>query len=462
MKKTYSPNVAEAKSAKQSGIISNDPRDIVRDAYVYGFPLVDNYRILYSYFVDKNNPEYKTSWNELYNTARVYTPDDKAVQSPNSDTPYSFVGADLRAEPLVFTVPAIEKDRYYSLQFIDCYTFNFAYVGTRTSGNDGGNYLLTGPNWKGERPAGIKGMISCETEFALVLYRTQLFNPGDIENVKKIQAGYKVQALSKFLNKPTPAAAPTIDFRKPLGAKEQRNSLEFFNILNFVLQFCPTHPSEKEMMERFARIGIGAGRTIDVDKLTPGIEEAMQGGITDAWKIYEEVRKLGNKGQISSGDVFGSREYLGDNYAYRFEAAADGIYGNSKEEASYPVYFVDANGDKMDGSKNKYQLHFASGQLPPVNAFWSLTLYELPASLLSANPLNRFLINSSMLPDLKKDADGSITLYIQHDTPGKDKKSNWHPAPAGPFFCALRLYYPKKEGYDGTWKKPAMQRISGE
>lgn len=459
MKKTFSPSVAESKTVKQSDVVSNDPREIARDAYVYGFPLVDNYRILYSYFVDKNNPEYKTGWNELYNTARVYTPEDKAVQSPNSDTPYSFIGADLRAEPLVFTIPAIEKGRYYSLQFIDFYTFNFAYVGTRATGNDGGSYLLAGPNWKGDKPAGIKKVINCETEFAFVLYRTQLFNPGDIENVKKIQADYKVQPLSAFLGKPASVAASKIDFIKPLGAKEERSSLEFFKVLNFVLQFCPTHSSEKEMMERFARIGVGAGKNIDVNNLSPGIGQAMQDGIADAWRVYDEVKKLANQGKVTSGDVFGSREYLTNNYPYRFQAAADGIYGNSKEEASYPVYFVDANGDKMDGSENKYRLRFASGQLPPVNAFWSLTLYELPASLLFANPLNRYLVNSPMLPGLKKDADDGIILYIQHDSPGKDKESNWLPAPAGPFFCALRLYYPKKEGYDGTWKKPALERM---
>src|SRR5262245_63650934 len=158
--------------------------------------MVDSYRIQHSYFVDKGGPEYKAPWNQLFNNARVYTPEDKAIQTPNSDTPYSYVGADLRAEPLVFTVPAVDKGRYYSLQFIDMYTFNFAYVGSRATGNDAGSFLLAGPNWDGEQPNGIKMVIQCETEFAFVLYRTQLFKPEDIENVKKVQAGYKVQTLS--------------------------------------------------------------------------------------------------------------------------------------------------------------------------------------------------------------------------------------------------------------------------
>jgi hypothetical protein len=155
-------------------------------------------------FRRQGRPEYKAPWNTLVNNARVYTPDDTAIQTPNSDTPYSYVGADLRAEPLVFTVPAVDKDRYYSLQFIDLYTFNFAYVGSRATGNEAGNYLLVGPSWKGETPVGIKEVIRSETDIAFVLYRTQLFSPDDIDNVKLVQAGYKVQPLSSFLGKPAP------------------------------------------------------------------------------------------------------------------------------------------------------------------------------------------------------------------------------------------------------------------
>ncbi len=140
--------------------------------------MVDNYRIQYAYFVNKEDPEYKGGWNEIHNTARVYTPEDKAIQSPNSDTPYSFIGADLRAEPLVLTVPPVEDGRYYSLQFIDGYTYNFAYVGSRTTGNGGGKYLLAGPGWQGERPEGVDEVIRSDTELAFVLYRTQLFGSG--------------------------------------------------------------------------------------------------------------------------------------------------------------------------------------------------------------------------------------------------------------------------------------------
>jgi len=446
-------------AAQAQDISTDEARAIARDAYIYGFPLVDNYRIQFAYFVDKNGPEYKGAWNEVHNTARVYTPADKAIQSPNSDTPYSFVGADLRAEPLVFTVPAVEKERYYSLQFIDMYTFDFAYVGSRATGNEAGSYLLAGPNWKGEKPAGIKEVIHSETEFAFVIYRTQLFNPADIENVKKIQAGYKVEPFSKFLGEPAPAAPPTIDFVKPLNAKHERTSPKFFKELNFILQFCPTHPTETELMARWAKLGIGKDRSFDVAALSPDIRKAVEDGIIDAWQAFAKVKTRLDNGEISSGDLMGSREYLKGNYPYRMAAAVLGIYGNSKEEALYSAYFIDSDGRNIDGSQ-RYVLHFALGRLPPVNAFWSVTLYELPASLLYGNPLNRYLINSPMLAELKKDPDGGFTLYIQNESPGKEKESNWLPTPHGPFFMAMRLYWPKLEALNGKWKAPPLERVN--
>ena len=444
------------KKAERLELSAEEIRAIAKDAYLYGFPLVDSYRIQYAYFIDKNNPEYKGNWNVIHNTARVYTPDDKAVQTPNSDTPYSFAGVDLRTEPIVITVPAIEKERYYSIQFIDMYTFNFAYVGSRTTSNEAGSFLLAGPNWKGEKPRGMKQAIQSETELVFLLYRTQLFSPGDIENVKKIQAGYKIQQLSQFLNQPVPMPAPDINFIKPPGVEEEKTSLEFFGQLNFILQFCPLHPSEKELMDRFAKLNIGANKDFNEKDLPPEIKKAIPDGMADAWKNYDELNRLVATGKVSPFDFFGTRDYMKNNYAYRMGAAAAGIYGNSKEEAVYFPYYVDSANQWLDTSVNRYKLHFAPGQLPPVNAFWSLTAYELPSSLLYANSLNRYLINSPMLPDLKKDKDGGLTLYVQNGSPGKDRESNWLPAPKGKVKLVLRLYRPKQEAYDGTWKAPPM------
>jgi hypothetical protein len=443
----------------QTGVSPAEARAIAKEAYVYGFPIVDNYRVQHTYWMDRTNPEYKGPWNQIWNSAQLFTPADKAIQTPNSDTLYSFVGADLRSEPLVLTVPAIEKERYFSVQLIDYYTFNFDYIGTRTSGNGGGSFLLAGPGWKGETPKGVEKVFRSETELVFPTYRTQLFNPADIDHVKKVQSGYKVQPLSAFLGQPAPKAAPAIDFTKPLTPAEEKTSPQFFNILNFVLQFCPTVPSEADLMARFARIGVGAGKTFDASKLSPEIKTAIEQGMADAWADFAALKKDFDEGKVTAGDVFGTRAYLKNNYLYRMAAAVLGIYGNSKQEAMYPVYYVDATKQKLDGA-NRYTVRFAPGQLPPVNAFWSLTMYEEPASLLVANPLNRYLINSPMLPQLKRDADGGLTLIVQDESPGNDKEANWLPAPKGPFSMIMRLYWPKDEAVEGKWTAPPLNRVT--
>jgi hypothetical protein len=445
----------------QTGVSPAEARTIAKEAYIYGYPMVDGYRINYAFFLLPGNPQYKGPLNELISVARVFTPADTAVQTPNSDTPYSFFGADLRAEPIVLTVPEIEKERYYSIQLVDAYTFNFAYIGSRATGNGAANYLVTGPGWKGEKPAGIKEVIPCETNLLLAIYRTQLFRPDDIDVVKKVQAGYRMQPLSKFLGRPAPPAAPAVDYIKPYSPAEQKTSPDMFSVLNFILTFCPTVPSETGLMERFAKIGVGAGKTFDASKLPPDVKQAIEQGVADAWKEYDDFKRTQlDTGKVTSGDMFGTRAFLKNNYLYRMAAAITGIYGNSKAEAMYPLYYVDGAGEKLDAGKHRYTLHFAPGKLPPVHAFWSVTMYDMPAQLLVANPLNRYLINSPMLPNLKLDADGGLTMVIQSETPGKDKEANWLPAPKGPFFIAMRLYWPKDEALEGKWTAPPINRMT--
>jgi hypothetical protein len=443
----------------QAGVSPAEARAIAREAYTYGFPLVDSYRIQYDYFVDANGPEFKAPWNHIANTPRVYTPADTAIQTPNSDTPYSWLGLDLRAEPIVLTVPAIEKNRYYSIQFTDAYTFNFDYAGSRSTGNGAGSFLVVGPDWKGETPKGVKKVYRSETYLIMPIYRVQLFDPSDIDNVKKVQAGFKVETLSTFLGTPAPKAAPAIEWVKPLTVETQKTSLEFFNILNFVLRYCPTNPSEVELMKRFAKIDVGAGQTFDASKFSPEMTKAIEDGRADAWTDFAALLKQFDAGKVTSADVFGTREYMKNNYLYRMGAAVLGIYGNSREEAVYPIYNVDQANQKLNGT-NKYALRFPPDQLPPVNSFWSLTMYKMPESLLVANPINRYLINSPMLPQLSRDADGGLTLLIQNESPGKDKETNWLPAPNGPFRMYLRLYWPKTEALNGTWIKPPLKQVA--
>jgi hypothetical protein len=368
------------------------------------------------------------------------------------------LGLDLRGEPIILTIPPLEKNRYLSVQLVDAYTHNFEYLGSRTTGNAGGVYMIAGPNWKGETPKGVTKAIQCETEFALAIYRTQLFGPADLPNVKAIQKKYTVQKLSEFLGQEAPQAPTEINYIPPLTGAQIKSSLEFFNILNFKLQFCPTHPSEVELSDRFARIGIVAGKTFDSTAFTPEIIAAIKAGRDDAWATFAGLKKQVDAKEVSSGDMFGSREYLKNNYLYRMAAAIIGIYGNTKQEAMYPLYTLDEQGSPLDG-KNMYTLTFDAGKQPPVNAFWSLTMYELPSILLTKNNLNRYLINSPMLPSLKKNKDGSITLYLGNASPGKDKESNWLPAPAGPFMSVMRLYWPKEEALSGSWTPPVMKKI---
>jgi hypothetical protein len=431
-------------------------RAIAQQAYVYGVPLVSMYQTMYAFSIDKGNPQYKGPFNSILNIARVFTPDDTAFVTPNSDTPYSFAGLDLRAEPVVITIPKIDKNRYFVFQLMDLYTFNFDYIGTRATGNGGGHFLIAGPWWKGAAPKGITKVIRSETELVNVVGRTQLFNADDLDNVKKIQAGYKVEPLSSFLGKPAPAAAPDIDWIKPVPPAEERTSPAFFNELAFLLQFGqPPHSSEVALRKRFAEIGIVPGKPFDVASMSAETVAALKAGMADGQKAIDARRaKLGGK----SDTLFGTRAFLKNDYVARATGTQVGIGANSRDEALYPILDKDSSGAALDGAGHRYTLHFAKGSLPPVNAFWSVTVYDLPKQLLVRNPINRYLINSPMLPDLKRDADGGLTLYIQAESPGTGKDANWLPAPKGPFMIALRYYWPKPELLAGKWVTPAIAR----
>ncbi|MDH7799870.1 MULTISPECIES: DUF1254 domain-containing protein [unclassified Beijerinckia] len=440
-----------------TAVSPTEARQIARDAYIYGVPMVSMYGTMYEFSVDKANPQYKGPFNSILNIARVFTPEDTAFVTPNSDTPYSFIGLDLRAEPVVITLPPIEKNRYFVFQMMDLYTFNFDYLGSRTTGNAGGHYLVAGPGWKGATPKGIKKVLHAETAFVNVVGRTQMFNPADLENVRKIQQGYKVQPLSAFLGSSPPPAAPPIDWVKPIAPAAQRSSLEFFNVLAFGLQFAlPAHPSEVALRERFARIGIVPGKRFDVAALSPEMKAALEAGMADGQKAMDERRAaLGGK----SEDLFGTRAFLKNDYVRRAVGTQVGIGANSKEEALYPIYEKDTEGQALDGTTNRYTLRFKGNSFPPVNAFWSLTMYDRPGQLLVKNPINRYLINSPMLSDLKKDPDGGLTIYIQNASPGADKEANWLPAPKGPFMMAMRYYWPKPMLLQGKWKSPTVERV---
>ncbi len=437
---------------------------IGEEAFIYGFPLVMNYKVFHDSFLDPQAKGYKGGLNELHNEARVYTSDDRAVQTPNSDTPYSLLGADFRAEPLVICVPQVEAGRYYSVQMVDMYTHNYGYLGTRATGNDAGCYLVAGPDWRGATPAGIKGVFRCESPFSLIIFRTQLFNAGDIGNVRRIQAGYKVQTLSAFLNQPAPAAAPPIQWPP---APQEIFTTGFPVALDFLLNFLPPigpAAGEKALRDRFASIGIGPGKTVRPQDLSPERKAAFGNGMKAALgKINHALDHLGTEvNGWRIGVAAGSREFYNGDYLLRAVGTRGGIYGNDSAEATYPFAKLDQNGHPLDGGKHAYLMTFAHGELPPANAFWSITMYDANSQFLVENPIQRYLINTPMLGDLKRNADGSLSIHVQRDSPGKDRESNWLPAPDGPIFMVMRIYWPKTEQPSvlppgqGAWKPPGI------
>jgi hypothetical protein len=455
--------LAAAPCLAQGKLAKGERQKIAEEAFIYGFPMIMNYGIMHEFFIDRSSTQYKSPMNQIFNEANVATPKDTAVVTPNSDTPYSFVEMDLWVEPIVLTVPEVEKGRYYSIQLVDLYTFNYGYIGSRATGNGAGSYMIAGPTWKGARPRGIKKVFLSETDYSLALFRTQLFNPGDIDNVRKIQAAYKAEPLSLFLGRPAPAAPPG-GVRWPRIDKAMAEA-DPFGYLAFLLQFCPTVGGAKveaTLRDRFASIGIEPGKPSQIDRLTPEQKgELKAGALSGLEKIKQRAATIGRNenGWLVTTAAFGDRAAYKGDWTLRAAAAMAGILGNRPAEAFYPILSTDSEGNKPDTSKNAYTLTFPAGQLPPVNAFWSVTMYDGKTQLLVANPLNRYLINSPMLPTLKKNPDGSITLYLQKDSPGADKESNWLPAPDGPIYVVMRLYWPKESALKGGWKPPAVQRV---
>ncbi|RWQ31300.1 MAG: DUF1254 domain-containing protein [Mesorhizobium sp.] len=441
------------------GII--EAKDIAEEGFIYGLPLVMNYAVMNEFAVDPKSSQFKAPFNEINNMHQVASPADTAIITPNSDTPYSILWLDLRAEPMVISVPAVEKERYYSVQLIDGNTYNFGYIGSRATGNDPGSYLVVGPDWKGEKPVGISQVFSSTTPFVFANFRTQLINAEDMPNVEKVQAGYKAQPLSAFLKKPAPPAAPTIEFLPATTAGIKEN---FFQYLDAALQFVPETPRDKDIRAKLAKIGIGPGKTFELKDLSLEHKAEMLIGMKQGDDKINKWLASGNK-PINGWNVsslLGDEAFYNGDWLLRAGAAKAGLYGNDAAEAMYPFTRTDATGEPLDGSKHNYTLTFPAGQLPPVNSFWSVTMYDGKSQFLIKNPINRYLINSPMLSGMKKNEDGSLTLYIQKDSPGTDKEANWLPAPDGTIYLVMRLYWPKTEAPsilpagEGSWQPPGI------
>ena len=438
-------------------------KTIAEQGFIYGLPLVMNYAIMNEYAVDSNSSQFKAPFNQIKNLPRVFTYKDTAVVTANSDTPYSFLWLDLRAEPMVLSVPAAPKDRYISVMLADAHTYNYGYMGSRATHGKAGKYMVVGPDWKGERPAGIDGVFHSLTPFSFAAYRTQLINAEDMPNVVKIQDQYKVESLSAFLGQPPPTAAPDPNFLPATTAGIKTN---FWNYLGAALEYIPELDEDKDIRAQLAKIGIGPGKTFDMTSLSPERQkvmvEAMKAGDTKVDTYLASGMTDVNGWQL--GSLPGDQAHYNGDWVMRAATAKAGIYGNDAAEAVYPLGRVDVDGNTLDTSKHNYTLTFAADNMPPVNAFWSVTMYYGKSQLMVENPINRYLVNTAMVPAMAKNADGSVTIYIQKDSPGKDKEANWLPAPDDTAYMVMRLYWPKPATEavsvlpvgKGTWQPPGF------
>ena len=435
---------------------SVEAKEITAKAYVYAYPMIVGYREISQLALDTSSERYRGPVGVIHSDHRLAGPRDRDASLPDNDVILSRLVMDLRAEPLVLCVPDVEKGRWYAVQLIDLYSFNVGYIGTRTTGNAFGCFLVAGSGWKGETPAGITKVFSLETQLGVAIYRTQLFVPSDMKNVQHVQAGYTVQPLSAFTKTAPPPATPL----PPHPAySDSALGTEFIRYLNYLLQFAPVQPEETGMRDRYARVGVAPGAPFEFSKLSEEHLIAVGLGIKSGFGAIGQQR--GEVGTVANGwrtaPIYGDRAFFHGDYALRAAAALEGIWGLDAAEAIIQTTILDSAGGALDGNAHRYALTFPAGEFPPVKGFWSITMYDARTGSLVPNPIDRYLIDSEMLPELKRNADGSLTIYLGKASPGRDREANWLPAPEGPFELVLRMYSPREEALSGAWHPPAVR-----
>jgi hypothetical protein len=455
------PSSETAKEA-QNAVSPKEASAIAEEAYVYAFPMMENYRTMYVQAIDRTAPGYMGPFNELVPKTELLGPDFKDIVRPNNDTLYSLGWLDLRAQPMVITVPEI-KDRYYSVQLVDMFTHNFAYLGARATGGEAGSYVIAGPQWEGSKPGDAKGVFQSESNFVYCIIRTEVDGPKDVAAVVELQKRYRLTPMNVFLGRSRvpPAAGITFPTYDPAKAK----SAAFINLFNFLLKQVVTPPEERELMARFALIGVQPGALSASLGLSPHLRNAVDAGVgrgikamVDALQDPSElsgVRVRVDDGWQGIDGLFGDGKTMRSKYLVRAIAAMLGLYGNDAAEAYYPAGNKDGAGAPLDGSKHSYVMRFEKDGMPQVDAFWSMTMYSLPDQLMVANPINRYSIGDRS--KLQYGKDGSLTIYVQHDSPGKKRASNWLPAPDGPFSLQFRMYLPKPEALDPLYLPPPAE-----
>lgn len=431
----------------------DEAREIAKQAYIFAYPMLEDFKTM---TVQAINPGL---FNTFYHSRKLRGPEYREVVRPNNDNIYSALWLDLRSEPYVVTIPAVE-DRYYSFQMIDMYTHNFAYVGTRATGTGAKTFVISGPSWQDETLPGIDEVFISEGFFVLCLVRiaVDMEIGGDLEKVLDIQKEHKLQPLSSFLGKEAPPAAPTDIF--PTYDKSKAESVEFISYFNFLLSQLEIHQSEKSLINEFGQIGIGPDFAFDPEEMSTGIRKAVEEGIREALDLIEnpgEMVGVSENGWNLTKRIFGSREEMQGKYEVRAAAAHLGLYGNSLEEAYCPNSLVDEYGERYDGSRFNYVLSFSSKELPPVEAkgFWSITMYD-EDQFLVANQIGRYSIGDRT--NLVYGEDGSLVIYIQRDSPGVEREPNWLPAPDGIFSISMRIYLPSQEALNPLYCPPPVRK----
>jgi hypothetical protein len=342
-------------------------------------------------------------------------------------------------------------------------------VGSLTTGSEAGSYLLVGPGTDKAPAEGFEDVFEVESDFVLAIVRTQLFGEDDLPAVEAIQSEYRVEPLSAYQGTPPPPAPPEIDFpRWAQGAEMTGRSLEYIDLM---LDFVEPSTADTEVRGRIAALGLGTNDRFDYDALDPEIREAVDLGVQDAVQELRGWIQTIQSDPLVSTRIFGTREFLDRtareafgldrSFLPRAGGALRGLYGNSGAEATYPTYYTDAEGRPLDASTYTYELRFPADALPPARSFWSLTMYDAETQLFIENPLDRYLINSTMLDGMPREADGSLVLFIQRDEPAADRRARWLPAPDGPFYAVLRLYGPEDSALTGEWTPPPLE-VSGE
>ena len=443
---------------------------IAVDAYVYFYPLITMDVTRKQFTNIEAGKEFGKGPMNTFSNIPAYPPGDfKGVVRPNFDTLYSSAFLDLTKEPVVVSAPATDG-RYYLLPMLDMWSDVFASPGWRTTGTEAQTFLVTPPGWRPDlRERFIDEFklpkktqrIEAPTSYVWVIGRTKTDGPPDYEAVRKIQAGLKITLLSEWGKTPTPPTVkvdPSVDMKTaPKVLVDSMPAGQYFSYAAELLKVNPPHITDQPILARMRRLGIEAGKSFDIGTVPPAVKAALEaapkaGQELMEWKVPTLARVV-NYWSMNT-DTMG---VYGNYYLKRAIIAQLGLGANVPEDAIYPQNLADADGRPLDGA-NRYVLHFDKGATPPVNAFWSITLYDSEGFQVP-NPLNRFAVSSWM--PFRYNADGSLDLYFQGDSPGKDREANWLPAPKGPFNLTMRLYGPKDEALTGKWNPPAIRRAQG-